>query len=168
MITIRGQGSIRQGTGPLFVIDGFPVGLDGTGSGTSQLNFLNPNDIESMDVLKDASATAIYGSRGANGVILITTKKGKSGVSQVSVSSNFGISNMANQIPVFSADEFRKQVVAIGGKLEDRGGNTNWQDELTRTAITYDQNLIMSGGTDKLTYRASVGFRPVLAGGWRF
>src|SRR5690606_31477179 len=77
MITIRGQGSIRQGTGPLFVIDGFPVGLDGTGSGTSQLNFLNPNDIESMDVLKDASATAIYGSRGANGVILITTKKGK-------------------------------------------------------------------------------------------
>ncbi len=158
MITIRGQGSIRQGTGPLFVIDGFPVGLDGTGSGTSQLNFLNPNDIESMDVLKDASATAIYGSRGANGVILITTKKGKSGVSQVSVSSNFGVSNMANQIPVFSADEFRKQVVAIGGKLEDRGGNTNWQDELTRTAITYDQNLIMSGGTDKLTYRASVGY----------
>lgn len=158
MITIRGQGSIRQGTGPLFVIDGFPVGLDGTGSGTSQLNFLNPNDIESMDVLKDASATAIYGSRGANGVILITTKKGKSGVSQVSVSSNFGVSNMANQISVFSADEFRKQVVAIGGKLEDRGGNTNWQDELTRTAITYDQNLIMSGGTDKLTYRASVGY----------
>lgn len=158
MITIRGQGSIRQGTGPLFVIDGFPVGLDGTGSGTSQLNFLNPNDIESMDVLKDASATAIYGSRGANGVILITTKKGKSGVSQVSVSSNFGVSNMANKISVFSADEFRKRVVEIGGKLEDRGGSTDWQDELTRTAITYDQNLIMSGGTDKLTYRASVGY----------
>jgi iron complex outermembrane receptor protein len=157
-ITIRGQGSIRQGTGPLFVIDGFPIGLDGTGSSTSQLNFLNPEDIESMDVLKDASATAIYGSRGANGVILITTKKGKAGVSNVTVSSNFGISKMANEIPVFSADEFRKQVVAIGGKLEDRGGNTYWQDELTRTAITYDQNLIMSGGTDKLTYRASLGY----------
>ena len=157
-ITIRGQGSIRQGTGPLFVIDGFPVGLDGSGAATSQLNFLNPEDIESMDVLKDASATAIYGSRGANGVILITTKKGKAGVSSVTVSSNFGVSNLAREIPVFTADEFRKQVVAIGGKLEDRGGNTRWQDELTRTAITYDQNLIMSGGTDKLTYRASLGY----------
>jgi iron complex outermembrane receptor protein len=157
-ITIRGQGSIRQGSGPLFVIDGFPIGIDGTSSSTSQLNFLNPDDIESMDVLKDASATAIYGSRGANGVILITTKKGKSGVSQVTVNSNFGVSNLANEIPVFTADEFRKNVVAIGGKLEDRGGNTYWQDELTRTAITYDQNLIMSGGTDKLTYRASLGY----------
>mgnify|MGYP004701240171 CR=1 FL=1 len=157
-ITIRGQGSIRQGSGPLFVIDGFPIGIDGTSASTSALNFLNPEDIESMDVLKDASATAIYGSRGANGVILITTKKGKSGVSNISVSSNFGVSNLANEIPVFTADEFRKNVVAIGGKLEDRGGDTYWQDELTRTAITYDQNLVMSGGTDKLTYRASLGY----------
>ena len=157
-ITIRGQGSIRQGAGPLFVVDGFPIGIDGTSSSTSALNFLNPEDIESMDVLKDASATAIYGSRGANGVILITTKKGKSGVSNVSVSSNFGVSKLAREIDVFTADEFRKNVVAIGGKLEDRGGDTYWQDELTRTAITYDQNLIMSGGTDKLTYRASLGY----------
>ncbi len=157
-ITIRGQGSIRQGSGPLFVVDGFPIGIDGTSASTSALNFLNPEDIESMDVLKDASATAIYGSRGANGVILITTKKGKSGVSNVTVSSNFGVSNLANEISVFTADEFRKNVVAIGGKLEDRGGDTYWQDELTRTAITYDQNLIMSGGTDKLTYRASLGY----------
>lgn len=157
-ITIRGQGSIRQGAGPLFVVDGFPIGIDGTSSSTSALNFLNPEDIESMDVLKDASATAIYGSRGANGVILITTKKGKSGVSNVSVSSNFGVSNLAREIDVFTADEFRKNVAAIGGKLEDRGGDTYWQDELTRTAITYDQNLILSGGTDKLTYRASLGY----------
>ncbi len=157
-ITIRGQGSIRQGSGPLFVVDGFPIGIDGTSASTSALNFLNPEDIESMDVLKDASATAIYGSRGANGVILITTKKGKSGVSNITVSSNFGVSNLAHEIPVFTADEFRKNVVAIGGKLEDRGGNTYWQDELSRTAITYDQNLIMSGGTDKLTYRASLGY----------
>jgi TonB-dependent starch-binding outer membrane protein SusC len=157
-ITIRGQGSIRQGSGPLFVVDGFPIGIDGTSASTSQLNFLNPEDIESMDVLKDASATAIYGSRGANGVILITTKKGKSGVSNITVSSNFGVSNLSTEIPVFTADEFRKNVVAIGGKLEDRGGDTYWQDELSRTAITYDQNLIMSGGTDKLTYRASLGY----------
>jgi TonB-dependent starch-binding outer membrane protein SusC len=157
-ITIRGQGSIRQGSGPLFVVDGFPIGIDGTSASTSALNFLNPEDIESMDVLKDASATAIYGSRGANGVILITTKKGKSGVSNITVSSNFGVSNLSTEIPVFTADEFRKNVVAIGGKLEDRGGDTYWQDELSRTAITYDQNLIMSGGTDKLTYRASLGY----------
>ncbi|MBT6766670.1 MAG: TonB-dependent receptor plug domain-containing protein, partial [Prolixibacteraceae bacterium] len=110
-ITIRGQGTIRQGSGPLFVIDGFPVGLAGTGSGSSPLNFINPEDIETMDVLKDASATAIYGSRGANGVILITTKKGKSGVSQVSISSNVGISTIAKKIPVFGADEFRDKVV---------------------------------------------------------
>jgi TonB-dependent starch-binding outer membrane protein SusC len=140
------------------VVDGFPIGIDGTSASTSALNFLNPEDIESMDVLKDASATAIYGSRGANGVILITTKKGKSGVSNITVSSNFGVSNLSTEIPVFTADEFRKNVVAIGGKLEDRGGDTYWQDELSRTAITYDQNLIMSGGTDKLTYRASLGY----------
>ncbi len=157
-IIIRGQGTIRQGSGPLFVIDGFPIGLAGTGSGTSPLNFINPEDIETMDVLKDASATAIYGSRGANGVILITTKKGKSGISNVVVSANFGVSSIAKKLPIYSADEFRKQVVAIGGQLEDRGGNTDWQDELTRSAITYDENLMMSGGTDKLTYRASLGY----------
>ncbi len=157
-IIIRGQGTIRQGSGPLFVIDGFPVGLAGTGSGSSPLNFINPEDIETIDVLKDASATAIYGSRGANGVILINTKKGEPGISQVSVSSNFGISKIAKKLPVFSADEFRTKVVEIGGILEDRGGNTDWQDELTQTAITLDQNLIMSGGTENLTYRASLGY----------
>ena len=157
-IIIRGQGTIRQGSGPLFVIDGFPVGLAGTGSGSSPLNFINPEDIETIDVLKDASATAIYGSRGANGVILINTKKGEPGISQVSVSSNFGISKIAKKLPVFNADEFRNKVVEIGGILEDRGGNTDWQDELTQTAITQDQNLIMSGGTENLTYRASLGY----------
>ncbi len=157
-IIIRGQGTIRAGSGPLFVIDGFPVGLAGTGSASSPLNFINPEDIETIDVLKDASATAIYGSRGANGVILITTKKGKSGVSQLSISSNVGISTMAKKIPVFSADKFRKEVTAAGGLIEDRNGNTDWQDELSRTAITQDQNLIMSGGSNNLTYRASLGY----------
>lgn len=157
-IIIRGQGSLRTGTGPLFVVNGFPIGLAGTGTGESPLNFINPEDIESIDVLKDASATAIYGARGANGVIIITTKQGREGVSRVSVSSSIGVSNMAKRIPVFGADEFRDKVVEIGGILEDRGGNTDWQDELTRTAITHNQNLIMSGGTDKLTYRASLGY----------
>ena len=157
-IVIRGQGSIRQGSGPLFVIDGFPIGLAGTGSGSSPLNFINPEDIETMDVLKDASATAIYGSRGANGVIIITTKKGKSGVSKVSVSTNVGMSTIAKKLSVFSADEFREKVVEVGGILEDRGGSTDWQDELTRTAITQDYNLMMSGGNNNLSYRASLGY----------
>ena len=157
-IIIRGQGSIRQGTGPLFVVDGFPLGLAGTGSASSPLNFINPEDIESIDVLKDASATAIYGARGANGVVIITTKKGKAGVSGVSVSSNVGLSTMARKIPVFSADEFRQQVQAVGGTLEDRGGNTDWQDELTRTAITNDHNLVFQGGGENFNYRASLGY----------
>jgi iron complex outermembrane receptor protein len=160
-IIIRGQGTIRQGSGPLFVIDGFPIGLAGTGGDYSPLNFINPEDIESMDVLKDASATAIYGSRGANGVILITTKKGSAGVTMapdVSLVANLGISTMAKKLPVFSADEFRQQVVAIGAILEDNGGSTDWQDELSRTAITQDYNLIMSGGSNNFTYRASLGY----------
>ena len=156
-IIIRGQGTIRQGAGPLFVVDGFPIGLAGTGSSYSPLNFISAEDIESIDVLKDASATAIYGSRGANGVIIINTKKGKAD-SKISFSSNVGISKIAKKLPVFSADEFREKVVEIGGVLEDRGGNTDWQDELTRTAITHDHNLVLSGGFNKLTYRASLGY----------
>lgn len=157
-IIIRGQGSIRQGTGPLFVVDGFPLGLAGTGSEVSPLNFINPEDIESIDVLKDASATAIYGARGANGVVIITTKKGKAGVSGVTVNSNVGFSTMARRIPVFSADEFRQQVEAVEGTLEDRGGNTDWQEELTRTAITNDHNVVFQGGSEKFNYRASLGY----------
>jgi TonB-linked SusC/RagA family outer membrane protein len=157
-IIIRGQGSIRQGTGPLFVVDGFPLGLAGTGSAESPLNFINPEDIESIDVLKDASATAIYGARGANGVVLITTKKGKSGISRISFKSNLAFSATAREIPVFSADEFRQQVQAVEGTLEDRGGNTYWQDELTRTAVTNDHNLVFQGGSENFSYRASLGY----------
>jgi TonB-dependent starch-binding outer membrane protein SusC len=158
-IIIRGQGSIRENTGPLYVIDGFPVGLAGTGSDDyNPLNNINSEDIESIDVLKDASATAIYGARGANGVILITTKSGKAGTTQLAVSSKFGISTMANKIDVFSADEFRQKITAINGKLTDGGGSTDWQDELTRTAITQDHNLSLQGGTTNFNYRASAGY----------
>ncbi|MDX1364749.1 MAG: TonB-dependent receptor [Arenibacter latericius] len=159
-IIIRGQGTIRQGSGPLFVLDGFPLGLAGTGSGDSPLNFINSDDIESIDVLKDASATAIYGSRGANGVVIITTKQGKAGVSKLSLSSNVGLSTLARKLNVFSADEFRKQVAAIpGNELIDGGGATDWQEELTRTAITQNHNLVLSGGTNKLNYYASLGLQ---------
>ena len=90
-IVIRGQGTLRAGSGPLFVLDGFLLGLAGTGSAGSPLNFINPDDIESIDILKDASATAIYGSRGANGVVIITTKKGKEGVSKMSFSCSVAV-----------------------------------------------------------------------------
>lgn len=149
-ITIRGPGSIRVGSGPLYVIDGLP--LDG-GIG----NFLNPSDIEKMDVLKDASATAIYGTRGANGVILITTKKGKVGFSTMDFSTDYAISNLARPLPVLSASDFRTQVGKNGGILEDFGSNTDWQNQITRSAITQNHNLSLGGGAKNLTYYASFG-----------
>ena len=159
-IVIRGQGTMRSGSGPLFVLDGFPLGLAGTGSGGSPLNDINPDDIESIDILKDASATAIYGARGANGVVIITTKKGKEGTSKVSFSSSLGVSNLARKLPVFNAAQFRQEVAAIpGNELIDGGGSTDWQDELTRSAITQNHNLVLSGGTNKINYYASLGLQ---------
>ncbi|WP_229311066.1 SusC/RagA family TonB-linked outer membrane protein [Larkinella soli] len=156
-ITIRGPGGVRTGSTPLFVLDGIALDNSSTGGATNPLNFLNPQDIESIDVLKDASATAIYGSRGANGVVLITTKKGRSGAGTINVSSSLGISNLARPLEVFSADEYRRQVPAVGGVLEDFKGNTDWQKEITRTAMTWNHNLSFGGGTDKLTYYGSFG-----------
>ncbi|MBC7867529.1 MAG: SusC/RagA family TonB-linked outer membrane protein [Gloeobacteraceae cyanobacterium ES-bin-316] len=157
-ITVRGPGSLRAQSTPLFVIDGVALDNSSTGGG-NPLNFLNPQDIESMDVLKDASATAIYGSRGSNGVILITTKKGKAGASVLTFSSSLGISTMARPLKVFSAAEFRKQVVAVGGVLDDKGGNTDWQKEISQTALTQNYNVALSGGANKLTYYTSFGLQ---------
>jgi iron complex outermembrane receptor protein len=157
-ITVRGPGGVRTGSTPLFVVDGLALDNSSTGVG-NPLNFLNPQDIESIDVLKDASATAIYGSRGANGVILITTKRGKAGAGTISFSSSYGLSSIARAIPVFSADEYRTQVAKTGGVLDDKGGNTDWQKEITRVAKTHNQNLTLSGGADKLTYYASFGLQ---------
>jgi iron complex outermembrane receptor protein len=157
-ISVRGPGGVRTGSTPLFVVDGIPLDNSSTGGG-DPLNFLNPQDIESMDVLKDASATAIYGARGANGVILITTKKGKAGVSNMTFSSTVGVSSLANPIAVYNAAEFRKEVAKLGVPVDDKGGNTDWQKEITRTAYTQNHNLTMSGGADKLTYFASFGLQ---------
>lgn len=155
-ITVRGPGGVRTGSTPLFVIDGLPLDNSSTGRG-DPLNFLNPQDIESIDVLKDASATAIYGARGANGVILITTKRGRAGVSTLGVSTSIGFSSIANPLPVLNADEFRTEVGKLGGTLDDGGGSTDWQKEVTRTAITQNYNLTLSGGAERLTYYASFG-----------
>lgn len=155
-ITVRGPGGIRTGSTPLFVVDGLPLDNSSTGGG-DPLNFINPQDIESMDVLKDASATAIYGARGANGVIIITTKRGKAGVSTLGFSSSVGFSKLARKLPVLTADEFRVEVPKAGGTLVDKGGSTDWQEEVTRTALTQNHNLTLSGGADKLSYFASLG-----------
>ncbi len=159
-VIIRGIGSLRSGTQPLYVLDGFLLDNASTGVATNPLSFLNPNDIESIDVLKDASATALYGSRASNGVIVITTKKGKSGASQVNVSASTAWSSMPKQIDVLSAEEFRKQVVSVGGKLEDFGANTNWQEELTQVGLSQDYSLSLSGAnSEKFSYFGSVGYQ---------
>ena len=156
-IIIRGVGTLRSGTSPLYVVDGFVLDNSGNGLATNPLNFINTQDIESINVLKDASAAAIYGSRAANGVVVITTKKGKAGRTQMNFSASTAIATIANKIDVFSADEFRTIVPQIGGSLSDNGANTDWQDELTRTAITNNINFSMSGGTATTSYFASIG-----------
>jgi iron complex outermembrane receptor protein len=157
-VVIRGVGSLRSGTSPLYVIDGFVLDNANNGIASNPLNFINPQDIESINVLKDASAAAIYGARAANGVIVITTKKGKDGKSEINLSMSTAFSSLANRIDVFDADDFRNQVVSAGGTLFDAGGNTNWQDELTRTARSNTTNLSFSGAaSDKFNYFASIG-----------
>ncbi len=156
-ISIRGPGGVRTGSTPLFVVDGLALDNSGTGGAMNPLTFLNPQDIETIDVLKDASATAIYGARGANGVVLITTKKGKAGTSSMNYSASLGISEIARALPIYTADEYRQAVPSVGGVLEDLKGNTDWQKEITRTAYTQNHNLTLGGGAGKLTYYASFG-----------
>lgn len=157
-IIIRGVGSLRSGTTPLFVVDGFVLDNSTTGVANNPLNFINPQDIASIDVLKDASAAAIYGARAANGVIVITTKRGKEGKTEMNLSMTTAWSNLANKIDVFSTNEFRSQVQAIGGNLFDAGGNTDWQDELTQTGVSQNINFSMSGAAnEKFSYFISAG-----------
>ncbi|WP_025761742.1 SusC/RagA family TonB-linked outer membrane protein [Dyadobacter tibetensis] len=158
-ITVRGPGGVRTGSTPLFVVDGLALDNSGTGGASNPLNFLNPQDIESIDILKDASATAIYGSRGANGVILITTKKGKAGAASVNYSGSLGISKMARPLNLFSADEFRREVPNVGGVLIDGGADTDWQKEISRTAQTHNHNIAINGGTENMTYYSSLGLQ---------
>jgi len=157
-ITVRGPGGVRTGSTPLFVVDGIPLDNSSTGGG-DPLTFLNPQDIESIDVLKDASATAIYGARGANGVIIITTKKGKAGIVNFTYASSLAISSLANALPVYNAAQFRTEVAKLGVPVDDKLGNTDWQKEVTRKAYTQNHNVTMSGGAEKLTYFASFGIQ---------
>lgn len=158
-IRIRGDRSINAGNDPLFVVDGIPY------SGT--LNDINPDDIASVDILKDASATAIYGSRGANGVILVTTKRGVAGPTRVSLSSYYGISKVTAKYKVYDADQYRAlrdlSVYSQGYSADEltgiaTGRNTDWQDLLYRDGYITDHNLNISGGGEKSQVSAGAGY----------
>jgi len=158
-IRIRQGSSITANNSPLVVIDGVPVAEDNTG-GRNSLATINQNDIESVTVLKDASATAIYGSRASNGVLIITTKKGKSGELKVSYTGNVSYSSIYKKAEVLSADQFRSYVTENGNANQIAllgSANTNWQKEIYRDAVGTDHNIALSGGKDNITYRASVG-----------
>ncbi len=168
-IRIRGTSSVRSGNNPLIVVDGVPLeggsgrpglgapGLGGT-PGSNPLNFINPNDIESIDVLKDASAAAIYGSRGANGVILITTKKGKVGTPQIEFSYSVGMSKIANQIETLSGDEYRAALAKYSLTSGNYNSSVDAMDEILRTGVTQNINLALSGGNETARQRVSVSF----------
>ncbi|MEM1215787.1 MAG: SusC/RagA family TonB-linked outer membrane protein [Bacteroidota bacterium] len=160
-IRIRGGASLAASNDPLIVIDGVPIANDVVAGARNPLNLVNPNDIENVTVLKDASATAIYGSRASNGVIIITTKKGKSGGIKLSLNTNVGVSTIQDTYDVFSADEFRGFVQENFPANADLLGdaNTDWQDQIYQTGIAQEYNLSASGGIkDFLPYRVSVGY----------
>jgi len=173
-LRIRGSNSIRSNNNPLFVVDGVPLSgesttpsggdvINGSNATRNPLNFINPNDIESMSILKDASATAIYGSRGANGVVIITTKSGKTGQGGVwEFNSNLSISSPANEYDLFDRNEFLSTTAEIRSQeiadANDFGFNTNWQDYITRTVASQNQNLSYSRNYGSGNVRATFSY----------
>jgi TonB-dependent starch-binding outer membrane protein SusC len=164
-IRIRGGSSLNASNDPLIIIDGIPIDNNNIGGSSNFLSFVNPNDIETFTVLKDASATAIYGSRASNGVIIITTKKGAVGKKlQVSYDVNTSLSSAIKFVDVYTGDEFRKlandnptlyteENLALLGTE-----NTDWQKEIFRTAFSMDHNLSLSGNLKTIPYRVSLGY----------
>lgn len=160
-IRIRGGSSLSASNDPLIVVDGVPLDNGAISGASSPLSFINPNDIESFTILKDASAAAIYGTRASNGVILITTKKGRAGALRVSFSTVNSVSSRTDKVDVLSADQFRAIVNAKGTAAQKAmlgTDNTDWQDEIYQTAFGSDNNISFSGGIKWLPYRVSVGF----------
>ncbi len=171
-IRIRGTNSVRSNNNPLFVVDGVPLAGDDTsgegvdvgfGSGTAKnpLNFLNPNDIESISILKDASATAIYGSRGANGVVIITTKSGKGATGgKFEFSSNLSFSKAAERYDLLNASRYLSETQRLGLNVSERdfGGNTDWQDVVLRGTVSQNQNLSYSRTYGDGNVRATFGY----------
>ena len=170
-IRIRGGNSIQGDNEPLYVIDGIPFKNDGASSGSSfnVLSTLNPNDIESISVLKDASSTAIYGSRGANGVVIITTKRGKAGKSTINFDTYYGVQTVRRKYPVLNATEYA-QFVNEANTNEGRaavytpeqvaafGEGTDWQDQIFRQAPMQNYQLSLSGGDERTQYAIGGGY----------
>ena len=163
-IRVRGGSSLNANNDPLIVIDGMAMDNQGVKGAPNALAMVNPNDIESFTVLKDASATAIYGSRGSNGVIIITTKKGRGNAApKVSYSGNVSMSMLANKFDVLNGDEYRDFINSYYGADSDAAkllgtANTDWQDEIYRTAISTDHNVTVAGGVKGMPFRASLGY----------
>ena len=163
LIRIRSGSSLSANNDPLYVIDGVPVDAGGGGveGGRNPLANINQNDIASMTVLKDAAATAIYGSRASNGVVIITTKKGKTGEMQVSYNGNFQVNEVVKTVDVLSADQYRAYVTEFGRPEQIAllgNANTDWQKQIYRTAYSTDHNVAISGGNDNVVYRTSMGY----------
>src|SRR5690606_35521566 len=170
-VRIRGTSSVRSNNNPLFVVDGIPLSGDdvsaggaslgaGDSSAKNPLNFLNPNDIESMSILKDASATAIYGSRGANGVIIITTKSGRTGKGQFEYTSNLSYSTPADRYDLLNRQEFLAALPTYGGnpKALDYGSSTEWHEVIVSSTASQNQTLSYSRDYGSGNVRASFGY----------
>jgi TonB-dependent starch-binding outer membrane protein SusC len=179
-VQIRGAGSVNAGAGPLYVIDGLPIEtgqvISGTGSiipgvrvPRSPLSNINPSDIESIEILKDASATAIYGARGANGVILVTTRKGSSGAMKINYNGYTGIQSAMNMIKVLGAEDYKRilnEILSTTGSnvsetervLDIQNGGTDWQSELLQNAIVQSHSLSFTGGNNNTKYFASLNY----------
>ena len=169
---IRGTSSVRGNNNPLFVVDGVPLTSDAitasgnvTGLGNAParnpLNFINPNDIAAIDVLKDASATAIYGSRGANGVVIITTKSGTDGAGVLTYTGGIGFAGITKKYDLLSSDEFLDAYLAFNPGTQDvidGGADTDWQDELFRTALTHNHGISFGAGNEGGSYRFSASY----------
>lgn len=171
-VRIRGSNSIRSNNNPLFVVDGVPLSADsgapapgdiafGGGAGRNPLNFLNPNDIESISILKDASATAIYGSRGANGVVIITTKSGRAGQGVFEYGSSLSISAPQNRFDLLNREQYLEALGLFGNpdpSSLDFGANTDWQTFATRWSTSHNQDFSYSNNYGKGFVRATVSY----------
>lgn len=160
-IRIRGGSSLTASNDPLIVIDGVPLDNDAIQGAGNPLSFINPNDIESFTILKDASAAAIYGTRASNGVIIITTKKGRAGSLKINFSSVNSLSSVIKKVDVLSANQVRSIANEFGTdaqKAQLGTANTNWQNLIYQDAFATDNNISVTGGIKKLPYRISIGY----------
>ena len=171
-IRIRGGTSINASNNPIIVVDGVPVNnssalpggfTTGAGAGAdgtmdNPLGMLNPDDIASIDILKDAASSAIYGARGGNGVILITTKEGRPGELSLTYSASTSSSSITKKLDLMDAAGFKSYASSIGVDIEDGGANTDWQDEILRSAVSTNHNISFSAGTQQTQYRASISY----------